>query len=111
MLTEIHALRRLRGAGWGWGEEDRTNSPRDDDDVVWGGENRRGKKYKDRAVILFVVSVPVLSVQIVVAQPIVSQADSCFTKFWHCIILLDENANERVTASGKPCAERASNNI
>jgi hypothetical protein len=53
-------------------------------------------------VILFIVKVPVLSEQIVLAPPIVSQAYIFLTKFWSASIFLTEKANERVTARGSP---------
>jgi hypothetical protein len=55
-----------------------------------------------RTVIRFMVSVPVLSVQIVVALPIVSHASSFFTRLFSLVIEKLEKANDRVTASGKP---------
>lgn len=36
------------------------------------------------------------------APPMVSQADICLTRFWSYNIFLIENANERVTAKGRP---------
>ena len=53
-------------------------------------------------VILFFVNVPVLSEQMVVALPIVSQASKCFTMLFKCDIFCCATANARVTASGKP---------
>jgi hypothetical protein len=53
-------------------------------------------------VILFIVRVPVLSEQILLAPPIVSQASIFLTKFWSLSIFFTEKANERVTARGKP---------
>lgn len=53
-------------------------------------------------VIWFFVRVPVLSEQILLAPPIVSQAYIFLTKFWSTSIFLTENANERVTANGSP---------
>ena len=58
--------------------------------------------YIARAVILFAVSVPVLSVHMVVAQPIVSHASRVLTKFWSFIILFEEKARASVTARGRP---------
>mmetsp|Transcript_31673 Transcript_31673/g.77668 ORF Transcript_31673/g.77668 Transcript_31673/m.77668 type:complete len:275 (+) Transcript_31673:2292-3116(+) len=52
--------------------------------------------------ILPVVSVPVLSEQIVVALPIVSHADDVLTMFMSVIIFLTEKANAIVTARGRP---------
>jgi hypothetical protein len=51
---------------------------------------------------LFVVRVPVLSVQMVVADPIVSQAARWRTKDLSAIILRIEYASVRVTANGSP---------
>ena len=48
------------------------------------------------------VSVPVLSLQIVVAPPIVSQASSTLTKLLSFIIFIMEYASEMVTARGRP---------
>merc|ERR1719375_2453967 len=59
-------------------------------------------RYAPRTVILFAVRVPVLSVQIVVAEPIVSQESSVFTRLFTADILFEENAKETVTASGRP---------
>merc|ERR550534_2237205 len=53
-------------------------------------------------LMIFVVKVPVLSEQIVVAFPMVSQAASFRTKLLSSYILLIEYANETVTASGRP---------
>ena len=50
----------------------------------------------------FIVRVPVLSEQILLAPPIVSQAYIFLTKFSSISIFLTENARERVTARGKP---------
>jgi len=47
-------------------------------------------------------SIPVLLVQMVVAQPMVSHVSKCFTTFCTDIILWDENARARVTARGRP---------
>jgi len=47
-------------------------------------------------VIRFVVSVPVLSVQMVVAEPMVSQDSKVFTKLFCFDILLDVIASEIV---------------
>lgn len=52
--------------------------------------------------MLFWVSVPVLSVQMVLTPPIVSQADSQRTKFYSWYILEDEKAKVNVTAKGNP---------
>mmetsp|Transcript_7016 Transcript_7016/g.11137 ORF Transcript_7016/g.11137 Transcript_7016/m.11137 type:complete len:276 (-) Transcript_7016:806-1633(-) len=53
-------------------------------------------------VILFSVSVPVLSEQIVVALPIVSQLSICLTWLLSLVILRIEMAKDSVTASGSP---------
>mmetsp|Transcript_21596 Transcript_21596/g.43794 ORF Transcript_21596/g.43794 Transcript_21596/m.43794 type:complete len:334 (+) Transcript_21596:320-1321(+) len=53
-------------------------------------------------VIFDVVSVPVLSLQIVVAPPMVSQALKCRTRFWSRNIFLTEKARAMVTARGRP---------
>lgn len=53
-------------------------------------------------VILFSVSVPVLSEQIWVARPIVSADASFRTKLFNFYICALEKLNEIVTASGKP---------
>ena len=52
--------------------------------------------------ITFLVSVPVLSEQIMLAPPIVSQACNYLTKFLSSIIFPTETARDRVTARGKP---------
>lgn len=52
--------------------------------------------------ISFWVNVPVLSVQITWAEPIVSQQLSCLTKLFYFNICLTEKAKESVTASGSP---------
>lgn len=51
---------------------------------------------------MFCVKVPVLSLQIQLAPPIVSQADIYLTKFWSYNIFLIEKAKVNVTASGNP---------
>lgn len=53
-------------------------------------------------VILFMVRVPVLSEQMLLAPPIVSQAYIFLTKFWSLSIFLTEKAREMVTDSGRP---------
>ena len=53
-------------------------------------------------VILFCVKVPVLSEQIVVALPIVSQARRCLTRLFSFNIFLVANDRANVTATGKP---------
>mmetsp|Transcript_24048 Transcript_24048/g.60402 ORF Transcript_24048/g.60402 Transcript_24048/m.60402 type:complete len:216 (-) Transcript_24048:959-1606(-) len=53
-------------------------------------------------VIMLVVSVPVLSEQIVVALPIVSHALDVLTMFWSVIILRTLKAKAMVTARGRP---------
>jgi hypothetical protein len=52
--------------------------------------------------MLFWVSVPVLSVQMTCAEPMVSQQASFLTKFFSYNICLTEKARERVTARGRP---------
>lgn len=52
--------------------------------------------------ILFLVNVPVLSEQIILAPPIVSQAYNLLTKFLSLAILLTEKAKANVTAKGSP---------
>ena len=47
-------------------------------------------------------NLPVLSVQMVVAHPIVSQALSFLTRLCSFVILFDEKARASVTASGRP---------
>ena len=51
---------------------------------------------------LRIIYLPVLSVQIVVAQPIVSQALNVLTILLSFIIFLLENASDNVTANGRP---------
>jgi len=53
-------------------------------------------------VILEVVSVPVLSEQMVVAPPMVSHALRCRTRFWSLSIFFTEKARAMVTARGSP---------
>mmetsp|Transcript_11064 Transcript_11064/g.26865 ORF Transcript_11064/g.26865 Transcript_11064/m.26865 type:complete len:259 (-) Transcript_11064:825-1601(-) len=53
-------------------------------------------------VIIEVVRVPVLSEQIVVADPMVSQAEEVLTMFMSDIIFVTEKARAMVTASGRP---------
>ena len=53
-------------------------------------------------LILFSVKVPVLSEQMAVALPIVSQLFKTRTKLPFCAILVVANANAKVTARGKP---------
>jgi hypothetical protein len=53
-------------------------------------------------VILFNVSVPVLSEQIESAPPIVSHAYNFLTKLLSLSIFFTENAKDKVTARGKP---------
>jgi hypothetical protein len=48
------------------------------------------------------VRVPVLSEQILLAPPIVSQASIFLTKFWSLSIFFTEKAKYSVTAKGKP---------
>jgi len=58
--------------------------------------------YKACTVIRFYVSVPVLSVHISFAPPMVSEACSLLTRLFSLNILLTENARLIVTASGNP---------
>jgi hypothetical protein len=51
---------------------------------------------------LFIVRVPVLSEQMLLAPPIVSQASIFLTKLLSVSICLTETANERVTDRGNP---------
>ncbi len=53
-------------------------------------------------IILFMVSVPVLSEQMLFAPPIVSQAYIRLTRFWSSNIFLTEKAKESVTERGSP---------
>ena len=50
----------------------------------------------------FLVRVPVLSEQMLLAPPIVSQAERNLTKFFSSFILPTEYAREIVTAKGRP---------
>ena len=50
----------------------------------------------------FAVSVPVLSVHMVVAQPMVSQESSVLTRLLSFCILEPEKASDSVTARGRP---------
>lgn len=52
--------------------------------------------------ILFSVSVPVLSEQILLAPPITSQAAKCLTKLLSYLIFSTLNAKQSVTARGSP---------
>ncbi len=54
------------------------------------------------SVILFMVKVPVLSEQILLAPPIVSHAYIFLTRFWSFNIFFTEKARERVTDRGRP---------
>eukprot|EP00965_Chrysotila_dentata_P147300 4862875-Pleurochrysis_carterae.AAC.2 len=58
--------------------------------------------HSPRTLIRLAVSVPVLSEQMVVADPIVSHASRCLTKLFSLIILRDEKASARLTARGSP---------
>ena len=51
---------------------------------------------------MFIVRVPVLSEQMLLAPPMVSHAYIFLTKFSSSNIFLTENASDRVTASGSP---------
>ena len=55
-----------------------------------------------RTVMRFWVRVPVLSLQIVVALPMVSHASRCFTRLFSLLIWKELKARLSVTASGKP---------
>ena len=52
--------------------------------------------------IVFIVRVPVLSLQILLTPPIISQDARVFTKFYSSFILLTEKAKVIVTAKGNP---------
>lgn len=54
------------------------------------------------AVIRLVVRVPVLSEQMVVALPIVSQASKCRTRLLSLVIFCTANDRANATANGKP---------
>lgn len=45
---------------------------------------------------------PVLSEQILLAPPIISQEDNLFTKFWSSSIRPTENERDIITAKGRP---------
>ena len=51
---------------------------------------------------MFLVRVPVLSVQISLAPPMVSDASSFLTKLFSFFIFMTEKASEMVTARGSP---------
>jgi hypothetical protein len=55
--------------------------------------------------IWFRVKVPVLSVQMTVADPIVSQTASCRTRLFDRAIFRIANARERVTLIGNPLGD------
>ena len=57
---------------------------------------------QDITVILFKVRVPVLSEQIWVAPPMVSEEASLRTKLLSFLIWAEEKLKEMVTASGRP---------
>ena len=52
--------------------------------------------------MVFRVKVPVLSLQILLTPPMISQDARVLTKFYSSFILLTENAKVIVTAKGKP---------
>ena len=56
----------------------------------------------DVTVISFCVSVPVLSLHMLLAPPIVSQLARFLTRFYWSFLLLTENARAIVTANGRP---------
>ena len=58
--------------------------------------------HNSTTVILFSVKVPVLSLQILSAPPIVSQASRCLTRLFSFLIFPTEKARHRVTARGRP---------
>jgi hypothetical protein len=75
----------------------------------WGGElwlaaldQLAPLKQVRTTCILFCVSVPVLSEQMTVAEPIVSQATSCRTSELARVIFCMAKANDTVTLMGKP---------
>ena len=53
-------------------------------------------------VMIFIVNVPVLSEQMLLAPPIVSHASIFRTRFSSTSIFFTENARDNVTAKGKP---------
>ena len=59
-------------------------------------------KWKSTTLILFWVSVPVLSVKMILTAPIVSQACIFLTKLFSFAIVFMENAKARVTERGSP---------
>lgn len=58
--------------------------------------------HTDVTVMEFCVRVPVLSLRMLLAPPMISQLAKFFTKFCSSFILLTEKANAIVTASGRP---------
>ena len=64
--------------------------------------------WRPRTVIRFAVSVPVLSVQMVVADPIVSQVASCLTRLFFFDRVMDVSSKLKFTASGNLRAGRHS---
>uniref|UniRef100_A0A0A8XUW1 Uncharacterized protein n=1 Tax=Arundo donax TaxID=35708 RepID=A0A0A8XUW1_ARUDO len=70
--------------------------------VLSQGSNFVPPKCASTTVILFMVRVPVLSLQIVVADPIVSQDESLLTRALSRIIFRIEYARVNVTAKGSP---------
>lgn len=65
-------------------------------------ENTCSMVQNSLTVIQFFVKVPVLSVQIWSAPPIVSEDASFLTQLFSLFIFMTENAKEIVTASGRP---------
>lgn len=72
------------------------------DSALEGFEKHVDPKVPATTVILFAVSVPVLSEQMAVAFPMVSQARRTRTKFFSLTSLLVATANAKVTARGRP---------
>ncbi len=70
--------------------------------VVSDGSSSTSAMAAPRTVMRLHVSVPVLSEQMVVAEPIVSHESSVFTRLFSFIIWDEEKASESVTASGSP---------
>ena len=66
--------------------------------MTWPSQKRR------TTCILFCVSVPVLSEQMTVAEPIVSQATSCRTRLLARVIFRIARASDTVTLIGSPPA-------
>lgn len=62
-------------------------------------------------VISFLVSVPVLSVQISLAPPIVSVESNFLTKLFSLLIFITEKAKAKVTAIGSPSGTAITNTV